>query len=257
MSTLLFLVLSIIAYLLGSVCSAVIVCKLFSLPDPRVTGSRNPGATNVLRIAGKKYAAIVLFFDLLKGLIPVLIAKVLGAGPATLGFVCFFAVMGHSFPIFFNFQGGKGVATAIGAYIGLNWFLGLLVVAVWCVIANFTRYASLASIIAVTTAPFFSLFLINGVFISAPLFFITLFVIFKHRENITRLIDGEEPKIELAHNLGEELTAIFDEEDKEEALEEEIGKDHVESADLSTKEEQIVAAHKLLKRKKQTHKEKK
>ena len=216
----LFTVLNIIAYLFGSICSAVIVCNIFSLPDPRTTGSNNPGATNVLRIAGKKYAALVLFVDLLKGVLPVLLAKMVGAGPSTLVFVCFAAVLGHMFPIFFSFRGGKGVATAMGGIIGLNWLLGGIIMAIWFVVANYTLYASLASIIAISLAPLLAAFITHGIAFFMPLLAIAIFVIFKHRDNITRLFDGEEPKIKSkGDTLEEEVSALLDEECEEEFLE--------------------------------------
>ncbi len=194
-ATFLFLSLAIVAYLVGSICSAVIVCRLFDLPDPRTAGSRNPGATNVLRLAGKQYAIMVLLGDMLKGLLPVLLGKMLGAGPVMLGFVCLAAVLGHIYPIFFGFKGGKGVATAIGALLGLHFILGVVVIATWLLVANFSRYSSLASIISIILAPFYSLFAVRGLDPFLPIFFITLVILYQHRENITRLMDGTEGKI--------------------------------------------------------------
>lgn len=180
---------------MGSFCSAIIVCRLFGLPDPREEGSKNPGATNVLRIAGKKYAALVMIGDVLKGTIPVLIAKALGAPPATVAFAALAAVIGHMYPIFFGFKGGKGVATAIGAMLGFHFIVGVLISATWLLVAKFSRYSSLASIVAITMAPFYSLLLVQRLDIFPPIFFITLLVLYKHRNNINRLIDGVEPKI--------------------------------------------------------------
>ncbi len=187
----------VFAYLMGSLSSAVIVCRLFKMPDPRTQGSKNPGATNVLRTAGKKYAAIVLVADMLKGFIPVLLAKSLGASPATLGFTCFAAVLGHIFPVFFNFRGGKGVATALGAFFGLQFMMGIVIIATWLTIVHFSRYSSLASIIAITFAPFYALNAFGSLQIFLPLLFITIFVLYQHRENISRLMVGQEPKIQL------------------------------------------------------------
>ena len=194
-AALLFLFNIVVGYLFGSICSAVIVCRLFDLPDPRVEGSQNPGATNVLRLAGKQYAAFVLLADMLKGLLPVLIAKMLGAGPITIAFTCLATVIGHMYPIFFNFKGGKGVATAIGALLGFHFILGVMVVATWLLIANFTRYSSLASICSMILAPFYSLYAVGNLNAFLPLAIISLFIIYKHRENITRLFDGKETKI--------------------------------------------------------------
>jgi len=187
----------IIGYLLGSVCSAVIVCRLFSLPDPRTEGSKNPGATNVLRIAGKKYAAIVLVADMLKGFLPVLLAKLLGADSTTLGYVCLAAVLGHIYPVFFNFKGGKGVATALGALLGFHLLLGSAAIGTWLVVALISRYSSLASVISLVLAPFYSLYFSQNVRVFAPLAIIMMFVIYKHHNNLTRLVDGTEPKIKL------------------------------------------------------------
>lgn len=209
MTALLYSFVIIVGYLLGSVCSAVIVSRLFSLPDPRIEGSKNPGATNVLRLAGKKYAAIVLIGDMLKGLIPVLLAKILISSPTAIGFTALAAVIGHMYPVFFRFHGGKGVATAIGALLGLHLILGVMVIAAWLLVANFTRYSSLASIISLILAPLFALFTTGNFDLFPPLFFITLFVIYQHRNNITRLIDGEEPKIKFSHNLNEEINEIL------------------------------------------------
>lgn len=230
MVVLLFIFLMVIGYLFGSLCSAIIVSRLFSLPDPCIEGSKNPGTTNVLRLAGKKYALMVLLGDILKGLIPVVIAKMLGASPAVVGFTGLAAVMGHMYPIFFNFKGGKGVATALGALLGINVILGSMVIGTWLIVANFTRYASMASMVSLTLAPLYALFVMNRLDILSPLFLITLFVLYQHRNNITRLMDGDEPKITLSHNLNEELSAVLTETVKEEQIdaEEEIK----ESADL-------------------------
>lgn len=184
-----------VAYLVGSLSSAIIVCKLNDLPDPRTEGSKNPGATNVLRIAGKKYAAIVLLFDMLKGLLPVLLAQLLGSSPTALGFTCFAAVIGHMYPVFFEFKGGKGVATALGAFLGLHIVMGTIIIATWLTIANFSRYSSLASIIAISFAPFYSIMMYGNLDAFVPLCLITIFVLFQHRDNISRLMVGEEPKI--------------------------------------------------------------
>lgn len=199
------LFLVILGYLMGSVCSAVIVCRLFNLPDPREQGSKNPGATNVLRIAGKQYAALVMVADVLKGTIPVLIAKFFEADPVTVGFTAFAAVLGHMYPIFFGFKGGKGVATAIGAMLGFHFIIGVMVVATWLLVVNFSRYSSLASIVAICLSPFYELIVIGRVDIFPPFFLIALFVLFKHKDNITRLMDGTESKIRFKHSVLEDV----------------------------------------------------
>lgn len=182
-------------YLIGSVCSAVIVCQLFGLKDPRSEGSKNPGATNVLRLAGKKYAALVLLADMLKGTLPVLMAKALGASPLIIGLTCLAAVLGHIYPLFFGFKGGKGVATALGSFFGLNLFFGAAILAIWILVAKWRHFSSLASIVALSLAPLIALIFKAAFF--APLTLITMLVLYQHRENINRLLNGTEPQISL------------------------------------------------------------
>ena len=198
LTVLVFIIDVIVAYLVGSLSTAIIISRLFNLPDPRANGSKNPGATNMLRLAGKKYAVIVLIGDMLKGLLPLLLAHLLDSSPALLGFTCLAAVFGHMYPVFFDFKGGKGVATALGAFLGFHFVMGAVVIATWLLIANFSRYASLASIIAITFAPFYSLFVVGNLSAFLPLICITIFVLYQHRDNISRLINGDEPKIKLA-----------------------------------------------------------
>jgi len=140
----------ILAYLLGSISSAVLVSKALGLPDPRATGSGNPGATNVLRAGGKFAAALTLLGDVAKGLIPVLLAKVAGVSTPVLALVAIAAFSGHLYPIFFGFKGGKGVATAIGVFIGLAWQLILIFAVVWIAMAAIFRYSSLAALVAMS-----------------------------------------------------------------------------------------------------------
>ncbi len=194
-STILTVIMLLIAYLSGSISSAVIVCRLVGLPDPRQGGSKNPGASNVLRLAGKKYALIVVVADILKGLLPVLIAKLLPIQELALGYIALAAVLGHMFPVFFSFNGGKGVATAIGALLGLQFILGFLVAITWLAIAKTTRYASFASLTSMLLMPLYSLYTIGNIAFISPLFLITIFIFYKHRENINRLIDGSESKL--------------------------------------------------------------
>lgn len=186
-----------IGYLFGSICSAIVISRLFDLPDPRQSGSKNPGATNVLRLAGKKYAIMVLVGDMLKGLIPVLIAHLFDASPTILGFTALAAVLGHIYPLFFSFKGGKGVATALGAMFGLHFMMGVILLSIWLLIAKFFRYSSLASIITFLLAPIFSIIFFRASEIFIPLILITIYIIYQHRDNITRLIAGTEPKISL------------------------------------------------------------
>lgn len=195
LNALIFIIDITVAYLMGSLCSAVIVSRAFNLPDPRTEGSKNPGATNILRLAGKKYAAMVLLADMLKGLLPVLLAHLLHSSPAMIAYTCFAAVLGHMYPVFFGFKGGKGVATALGAFLGFHFIMGAVIIATWILVVNMSRYSSLASIIAIVFAPFYSLFAVGNLSAFFPLSLITIFVLYQHRNNFSRLVDGTEPKI--------------------------------------------------------------
>lgn len=183
------------SYLIGSVSSAIIVCRLMGLPDPRTQGSRNPGATNVLRIGGKKAAIITLLGDFLKGVIPVLIAKSLGFDATALALIAFAAFIGHLFPIFFRFEGGKGVATAIGCLLALNWPTGLCWMATWAVVALCFRYSSLSSLTASLLAPVYIWFFTGNLIWTATIALMSLILIIRHRSNIAKLMRGEESKI--------------------------------------------------------------
>jgi acyl phosphate:glycerol-3-phosphate acyltransferase len=148
------ILLIVAAYLLGSISSAIIVCRLMGLPDPRTQGSNNPGATNVLRIGGKRPAAITLVGDSLKGLIPMLAGHLLGqVDPLTLAGIGLAAFIGHLYPVFFRFQGGKGVATALGVQFGLYWPIGLCVAAIWLFVAKVLKISSLSGLISMALAP--------------------------------------------------------------------------------------------------------
>ncbi len=189
------LALPVFAYLFGSISSAIIVSKIMALPDPRNSGSNNPGATNVLRLGGKKAAAIALAGDILKGLIPVVVAKALTTDPMIIALVAGAAFLGHLYPIFFGFKGGKGVATAAGVFLGLNWAIALGLFVVWLIIAVAFRFSSLAALIAAASAPLFTLWLnpqIPYLFMATV---VSLLLIWRHRKNISRLLSGEESKI--------------------------------------------------------------
>lgn len=187
--------LAIAAYLIGSLSAAVIVCKVLRLPDPRTQGSRNPGATNVLRFGGKKAAAIVLAGDTLKGILPMLIAKLLHVDDNVLAAVGLAAFLGHLYPLFFGFQGGKGVATALGVLLGVAWPVALAAVATWLMVAKVFRISSLAALTAALLTPVF--FWLDHA--PQPLLImswvISLLLLWRHRGNIQRLITGEEGRI--------------------------------------------------------------
>lgn len=165
------------------------------LPDPRTQGSRNPGATNVLRIGGKKAAAITLFGDMLKGVIPVLLAKWYGFGTVGVALVTFAAFFGHLFPIFFRFEGGKGVATALGCMLALSWPVGICWIATWFIVALIFRYSSLAAILASLLAPLYMWIFTNNLIYVATIALMCSLLIIRHHGNIKKLIRGEESKI--------------------------------------------------------------
>lgn len=181
------------AYLFGSVNAAILICKLWGLDDPRQTGSHNPGATNVYRIGGVFPAVLVLVIDILKGTIPVWGCYFLGATPLMLGLIAVAACLGHIYPVFFNFRGGKGVATALGALLPIGLDLGGLLVATWIIIIALTRYSSLAAVTTVSLAPVFTYF-IKPMY-AVPVIFLTTVILLRHRTNLVRLMNGTEPKI--------------------------------------------------------------
>lgn len=184
----------ILAYLFGSINSAIIICKLLGLPSPRSIGSGNPGATNVMRLGGKKAAALTLFFDLIKGLFIVLVAHLYIKGNPVLLTIGFFAIIGHIFPIFFKFKGGKGVATYIGALLGATPLLGIVFLASWIVIYGLFRISSLSALLALIICPIVSFFYLP-LASSIVLILMSLTVIIRHHSNIKRLILGAEKKV--------------------------------------------------------------
>jgi glycerol-3-phosphate acyltransferase PlsY len=181
------------AYLLGSISSAILVCRLFRLGDPREQGSGNPGATNVLRLGGKFPATLVLAFDVLKGTLPVSASYYLGLEPIYLAFVAVMACLGHMFPLFFGFSGGKAVATALGAILPLGLDLAALILVTWGITARLTNYSSLAAIVSVSCAPLFTWILKPEY--TLPVCILSLLIILRHKDNIIRLLRGQESKI--------------------------------------------------------------
>jgi len=183
----------IVSYLLGSISSAIIICKMAGLPDPRTKGSKNPGTTNVLRIGGKKIAALVLFLDCLKGALPVMLAHYFGLSLFELTIILLCAFLGHVFPIFYGFKGGKGVATFLGGLIGLNFFVGLIFLIIWLFIAKVIKISSIAALIATLFSPiYFYFFTTHNLEATLVIFLINLFIYFTHRENIKRVMNGDE-----------------------------------------------------------------
>ena len=187
------------AYLIGSLSFAVIVSQLMGLNDPRTYGSGNPGATNVLRSGNKAAAVLTLLLDALKGFVPVLLVKEFGApyglGEGTLALVAIAAFLGHLWPVFFRFKGGKGVATAAGVLLGLNPWLGLATLATWIIIAAFTRYSSLAALVAAVFAPFYQVLIWGGGPIAVAVFVMGALLVWRHRANIQKLLNGTESKL--------------------------------------------------------------
>ncbi len=187
--------LMVAGYLLSSLSCAIIVSKLMGLPDPRSQGSRNPGATNVLRLGGVKPALLVLAGDLLKGVPMLLVAHALHLPPMAFVGIALAAFLGHLYPAYFDFQGGKGVATFLGVLLGLHWITGLAAMATWIVLALLFRFSSLAALGAAFMAPLYLHWL------GAPLPFVAVavimstFLLWRHRVNIHNLLHGREPKI--------------------------------------------------------------
>ena len=182
-----------VAYLFGSLSSAVVISQLFGLPDPRTAGSKNPGATNVYRLGGRIPALLVLVMDILKGTIPVYGSYFLGIVPIMLGVIAIFACLGHIFPLYFGFKGGKAVATAFGAMLPIGLDLAGLLILSWVAVVFFTGYSSLGALIAVSLAPLFT-FLIKPLY-TIPVAMLSLLIILRHKDNITRLLAGNESKI--------------------------------------------------------------
>ncbi|WP_435275081.1 glycerol-3-phosphate 1-O-acyltransferase PlsY [Psychrobium sp. nBUS_13] len=187
------LLMVIVAYLAGSLSSAVIVARAYKLPDPRTHGSNNPGATNMLRIGGTTPAVLVLVADVLKGTIPVWCSYFLGLPPIALGIIAIAACLGHIFPIFFEFKGGKGVATALGAIFPIGADLGGYLIACWFVLLLLTGYSSLAAICAAFLTPIFTYYIKPEYTI--PVAMLCALIIIRHQPNIRRLLAGKEPKV--------------------------------------------------------------
>ena len=180
-----------VAYLIGSLSSAVVICRLYGLPDPRTAGSNNPGATNVFRLGGRTPAALVLFMDIFKGTVPVYCSYWMGIDPIALGFIGVSACLGHIFPLYFGFKGGK--ATAFGVLLPLGLELAGLLIATWLAIVLIFGYSSLAAIVAVSLAPVFTWF-IKPMY-TVPVVMLSVLIIIRHKDNILRLLKGEESKV--------------------------------------------------------------
>ena len=193
--SMLYLITPLAAYLLGSVSSAILISRLLGLPDPRTEGSRNPGATNVLRLGSKPGAVLTLVGDIAKGVLPVVAARWILDEPVLLTLAALGAFLGHLFPVYFRFEGGKGVATALGVLAAIDWQLASILIATWLVVAAVFRYSSLAALVTAAAAPIY-LFWLTGepVFVALGVVLAAL-LFFRHSENIRRLLCGNESKI--------------------------------------------------------------
>ena len=185
----------IFAYLLGSLSAAILICKTLGLSDPRSAGSGNPGTTNVMRLHGRKAAALTLAGDILKGIIPVLLAKVIVGSEFIVALSGLAAFLGHIFPVYFRFRGGKGVATLVGVLFATNWLLGLIYVITWILTAAIFRYSSLAALIATFSIPVYSYFLEQDSQYIISFSVIALILLWRHKSNIQNLLNNKENKI--------------------------------------------------------------
>ena len=191
----LYLILVGLAYLFGSISSAIVLCRIAGYSDPRRQGSGNPGATNIFRLYGKKAAAITLAGDLLKGLLPVLIGRALQVPDMILAGMGVAAFLGHLYPIFFQFEGGKGVATFIGILYGLAWPAGVAFMLVWIVIAATFRYSSLSALVATALSPVLVFISVPSYAYLAATLLMASFIFWRHQANIRKLLSGTERKI--------------------------------------------------------------
>ena len=182
------------AYLIGSLSSAIILCKLAGLPDPRSQGSGNPGATNVLRFGGKKLAATVLLLDVIKGIIPVVIGLLMGLDTNWLVATAFAAFLGHLYPLFFQFKGGKGVATAIGGLLAISPLLAGSILLTWMVVFAMSRISSLSAIVAAALTPVYSVWFIDSIPARWTILIMAIMLLLRHHTNIRRLLMGKETK---------------------------------------------------------------
>lgn len=185
----------VMSYLMGSISFAIIVSRLLSLDDPRSYGSGNPGATNVLRSGNKKAAILTLLGDAVKGVIPVVIVRYFSTDEVVIAAVAMAVFLGHLWPVFFRFQGGKGVATAVGVLLALNPWLGLACLATWLLVAFTTRLSSLSALTAALLAPVYGYFLLHSLPITIMLCAMTVLLFWRHQKNIVGLLKGTESKI--------------------------------------------------------------
>jgi len=183
------------AYLIGSFSTAIITCKIMGIKDPRQTGSNNPGATNVLRHGGKKAAIITLIGDMIKGLIPVLITLQFQTDSLIIGLVGLFALLGHIFPVYYGFKGGKGVATYYGVILGIHWQVGLIALIIWLFVAAALKISSLSALISIFLTPLILWYFSQSIELSSAVALMSLIVFWRHKRNIKSILQGSEVKI--------------------------------------------------------------
>jgi glycerol-3-phosphate acyltransferase PlsY len=188
-------------YLVGSISTAIITCKLMGLKDPRSVGSNNPGATNVLRHGGKKAAIITLLGDMLKGLIPVLVAMQLQADAIAVSTTGVAAFLGHLYPVYFRFKGGKGVATFYGVMLGINWMAGLTALGVWLLTAGITKMSALSALVSAFCSPVIVWYFTQSQILSVAALFMVILLTWRHRSNIRNMLEGKENKIGVKKGL--------------------------------------------------------
>ena len=191
-----YIIFALAAYLIGSISTAIITCKLMGLEDPRGVGSNNPGATNVLRTGGKKAAIITLLGDMLKGLLPVLAVQQLSADITALAITGIAAFLGHLYPLYYRFKGGKGVATFYGVLLATNWMIGLSALTVWGLVMLIFRISGLSSLVSAASSPFIVWYLDGSEVLIIAVSFMAILLIWRHRSNIRQMIQNTKTKSE-------------------------------------------------------------
>ncbi len=191
----LYLLYILAAYLLGAISTAIITCKLMGLPDPRTVGSKNPGATNVLRHGGKKAAIITLLGDMMKGFLPVFVVSLIQDNNTVIALCGVAAFLGHVYPVYFKFKGGKGVATFFGALLGFNALAGLAVLAIWLIVAKLFKISALSALVAAAASPFIIWYVTAADVMAVCTLLMSVLLYWRHRSNIQNMLAGEENKI--------------------------------------------------------------
>ena len=196
-----YLIYALAGYLVGSVSTAIITCKLMGLEDPRSVGSNNPGATNVLRHGGKKAAIITLIGDMLKGLAPVIAVTMIDPAAGAIALTGLGAFLGHVFPVYYGFKGGKGVATYYGVLLGFSWMAGIAALLVWLLTAFVSKISSLSALVSALSAPFILWYSSHSPELTLMLGLMTALLFWRHRSNVRNIIDGKEHKIGVKKKL--------------------------------------------------------